>query len=175
MAEQMRISFENNLKIHYWDRLWKSLKLEGKRNIFNDISKNNIEHELNPGKKPTLEALFRATAKMQEIIKKHGKRIFSLIPLTRSHIPNFIVLDTLGLYELFGKELRISREQAFDDHRKKLWTSIFQFKHTSGDFGFHYRILTNGVQLNIIYSKVMKKNANNSTENKKQIPKGKFI
>ena len=161
-AGEMATAFKNNLETHYWTRFYKVVKIEANgdkkeaKKIFDGILSGKIDHPLKPKKKKdNLEELFHNTAAMQEKLKEVGKKICSVVPLTTTNIPGCIAIDTTILYLLFSKECLQNgwNRKNLKENRQEIWQHFFKIKKKK-NFNFHYRVVTNGNQISIIYSRV---------------------
>ena len=71
---------------------------------FYKVMSNKNEHTLSLSKNPTLKEKFFKTVEIQKILKTGNKKLCSIIPLTKSNVPNCVTIDTSLLYSLFTSE-----------------------------------------------------------------------
>jgi hypothetical protein len=192
-AQLMVTNFKNNINVHFYKRLFKGLKiLEGDKaqETFKAILENKIDHELSPGKKPTLEKKFFITAKIQEILKNYNerlkekieklnedeqkpkeklKKLFSVVPLVKTNVPHCITLDTCSIFDVFKDECGLLgwKRGTIMQNREQIWSYFFRFVRNSGKFSFHYRVVTDGIQFNVVYSQKKKKQVHEKGETKR--------
>ena len=191
VAEQMAVNFKNNIYMHFWNRVHKTLQImEGKEKgeeIWTKFSEISFKHPYKPTAREAeeeeeeekeeeeqganLEERFFITALMQKDLEESGhSKLFSAVPLTRSFIWNSITIDTISLWTYFQNKFpKIGIRQAID-HRDEIWNAIFpKLRRRSGkDHTFHYRICTNGISLSIMYSKEVPKSKKEDKKRKKK-------
>jgi hypothetical protein len=82
-------------------------------------------------------------------------------------------LDTRSIFDLFKDECGLLgwKQGMIIQKREELWTYFFKFARNSGKFSFHYRVVTDGIQFNVIYSQKKKKQAHEKGETKKTLKK----
>jgi hypothetical protein len=175
-AALLATNFKTNIEMHLYQRLYKGVKaLEGEnaQSVFQSILNNKIDHELSLGKNPTFAEKVRLTAKIQEILKDEKKKLFSVIPLVRNNVPHCITLDTVSFFDIFKDECGLLgwKRGNIVQKREELWWYICKFAWNSGKFYFHYRVVTDGIQFNIVYSQKKKKEIKEKGETRKSAQK----
>lgn len=136
----------------------------------NKFTKNNILYDIKSNPLFYLYPMIRICKKLEKwnLKDKNNKiKLFNILPLRTSIIPKNIVIDTLTAYTVLIKKKK-SKYKNFgkDNLYDEIWSHFFDinkriFKKGKG-YKFNHMITTDGVSINILFEKDVKKSEHKS-------------